>query len=107
MLHDDLEVGRAVNARGAESIAIQRGVGTEQIAEAEALALHAAAFIVGFPVGDGGAVALLDVECGLAFGRPLCGGVGGPRLPRGLWRLGAPAASSSWRSLRKVSAGRS
>jgi len=28
----------------AESIAIERGVGTEQIAQAEALALHAAAF---------------------------------------------------------------
>ena len=32
------------NALAAESIAIERGVGTEQIAQTEALALHAAAF---------------------------------------------------------------
>jgi hypothetical protein len=32
------------NALAAESIAIERGVGTEEIAQSEALALHAAAF---------------------------------------------------------------
>jgi hypothetical protein len=32
------------NALAVEAIAIERGVGTEQIAQAEALALHAAAF---------------------------------------------------------------
>ena len=32
------------NALAAESIAIERGIGTEEIAQTEALALHAAAF---------------------------------------------------------------
>ena len=32
------------NALAAESIAIERGIGTEEIAQSEALALHAAAF---------------------------------------------------------------